>query len=406
MDTAATPPAAQLSPTQPLSTQDAFEPAPVEEFDAAATDDIPAIVDCMDAEVDAVAREAIELAIRASTEEMVQQDWLLSSCLPTTPADRDTVLDWLGDEKVADAKTFVLGYFARDLYGAVLEARNRAKRMHRAREDARARVRASTLQASSSFLEKDEAVRVLEKRNLQEFEVRAIKAQRLLVTSGPSAPGPATNTDQSSRLAEALLEVLRSCPTSPKAVKLRDAALECVDDFEKSIRTRLMSFSDNSLSGALRAWRRWVTFLERSFGDATFEPADPVVMTIFLEYVGQGNPKTHTGRQHKSAGGQGAESLRNSLASLENHPELRLAMRDPDVIAAGAAAPARRQRRTERFKATDVLALTKLTECRNELVTFLAQGVLVTKRGGVRIRHAQRSTLVSSDKSGAIFFCA
>ena len=96
-------------------------------------------------------------------------------------------------------------------------------------------------------------------------------------------------------MGSALLEVLRSCPSSPKAVKLQDASPEWIGDFEESICKRIMSFSDNSLSGALRAWRRWVTFLERSLGDATPEPADPVVMTIFLEYVGHGNPKTHTG---------------------------------------------------------------------------------------------------------------
>ena len=141
MASSAMPSAAVTTPPQLPSTQDAFEPAAIDEIDASATGSIPATIDCTDAEVDAAAREAIGRAIRASTEERVQQDWLLCSCLPTGPADRDAVPDWLGAEGVVDAKTFVLGHFARDLYGAVLEAHAKAKRMHKAREDARARVR-------------------------------------------------------------------------------------------------------------------------------------------------------------------------------------------------------------------------------------------------------------------------
>ena len=97
------------------------------------------------------------------------------------------------------------------------------------------------------------------------------------------------------------------------------------------LKQRLASFSVSALSGALSAWRRWVTWCaSRGLSPV---PASVGALTVFLDLVGAGDAATslrgegslRSGKpaRQKRGGGAAASAVRSGLAFLQDHLELQ-----------------------------------------------------------------------------------
>ena len=132
------------------------------------------------------------------------------------------------------------------------------------------------------------------------------------------------------------------CAKTAKAKGCHESILE---DYRKLVRDRLLTFSLGSLANAMRAWRRYTSFLSRLPSPAPPPfPAHPATISVFLSFVGRGDARTRGSERSKvKGGGSGAMAVRNGLMFLRDHLELALPMSDTDVFSSGVSAPVNRK---------------------------------------------------------------
>ena len=109
-------------------------------------------------------------------------------------------------------------------------------------------------------------------------------------------------------------------------------------EFRSQAVSRLQAFSESSLRGALRAWRRYLGFLARlSHPSPPPLPADPANLSVFWSWVAKGDERSAAldGTSRLQGGGSGAQAVRSGLAFLARHLEMPIPVKDIDVISVG-----------------------------------------------------------------------
>ena len=212
------------------------------------------------------------------------------------------------------------------------------------------------------------------------------------------------------KLSHALYSIALNHPDhSPLAQKFSNTHPSLQSAFREQSIARLQTFSQGTLGGALRAWRRYVGFLARlPPPEPSPFPVDPGNLTVFLSWVGQGHEATKASdsKRRLKGGAEGAKTVRSGLNFLRSHLELPFPTLDIDVRAAGSDAPTNRRGPAPPAQPAELEAMGRMAKCPNLVAAFVGLAAIVIVRGGIRFEHSRRSRLLELNSRGGHGFNA
>ena len=278
----------------------------------------------------------------------VFRDPFLVPSLPWEPIARAQCLKFLEDAGISDSDTFVQAVYPSELQTPVREYHAEVSGRWECRERSRRRLR-----------NPDEFIlgaRALEPAVVESWEQPCVAPRRKPDFTAVALPKklkvhgepPIRDPDRARKtvVAEALVSLTVSFPAyCAKTAKAKGCHESILEDYRKLVRDRLLTFSLGSLANAMRAWRRYTSFLSRLPSPAPPPfPAHPATLSVFLSFVGRGDARTRgSDRSKVKGGGAGAMAVRNGLMFLRDHLELQLPMSDTDVFSSGVSAPVNRK---------------------------------------------------------------
>ena len=341
----------------------------------------------------------------------VKQDPILECCLPAEAGAQEACLMWMKDNSVSSGDEFIYMHFLHELPAHVASCHIQATKMHTDREEARERIRRralATLGPSASHHEQVTAWASASKNAESGPLWSSIKARRLEVSSSLGSRRSEAASARKKALARALWQIVVDFPMhTEKTGKVESCPPSIREAYVSQIQNRIASLSTGALSQALNAWKRWCTFCSLTLTNVPPLPATEATIAVFLELVGAGKDDTATsGKRKRKGGGGAARAVRAGLATIQDHLEIELHVRDVEVRTAGQHHPTKGKGQAQVTSPSDLLNIGTLCASENKVAALVAAGIVIITRGGVRYAHAQRSKLIECTPQGALFECS
>ena len=342
---------------------------------------------------------------------VVKLDPILECCLPADADAQLACLIWMKTNAVTSVDDFIYMHFLHELPAHVAPSHIQATKMHADREEARERVRhraLATLGPSASHNEQVAAWTSAARKAESGPLWRSIKARRLEVSSSSSSRRSEAASARKQALARALWQIVVDFPQhSEKTDKVESCPTAIREAYVTQIQSRIASLSTGALSQALNAWKRWCTFCCSTLDNVAPLPATEATIAVFLELVGAGKEDTTaSGKKKRRGGGGAARAVRAGFATIQDHLEINMHVRDVEARTAGQHHPTKGKGQAQVASPADLSNVGALCASENKVAALAAGGIIVIVRGGVRFAHAQRSKLIECTPQGALFECA
>ena len=200
----------------------------------------------------------------------VHKDPFLVPCLPPEVAARAECLNWLHDNQVSDSESFACMHFVSDFTSVVLKSffeavsnrwESRVRALERVHGSGSA-VRVIGPQASvAAVMEAFDTPSNPGRPPKRKFE-SAFRPQSLAVVPSPKCPPEPPMDKRKLAHVQTLWSIARSFPDfCPKSDKWRSLSEPLREVYREQVFKHLGSFSLSAISGAIRAWSRYLAFL-------------------------------------------------------------------------------------------------------------------------------------------------
>ena len=218
----------------------------------------------------------------------------------------------------------------------------------------------------------------------------ALEKERSLVQrhdhAAPEGPTPAVV-----RVVTALVELLsENWVHSAFSQQLRGSTYDIQAKFLAMLNNQLETYSEGVLRQALAAWKRWRRWAAQHLDESMVIPAKEIHLAIFLQAVADGEEDD----KNRPGGPTAAEDVLRGLKFLNDKLRFELPVKDIVPAVPQGQLAVRPISQAAPLTYADISTVVyAAANSKDDITKYVARVTLVILAGGVRFRHAQRSSV-------------